>query len=685
MTFWSSNHRSNDTDDIDIYSPHVVKCFRGNEASFPSLLTHLSLDDIHALTMMTGKEEEAFVPARQQERQSKAFDPFLTTTAARMETSTTSTTRLGVFAGTTLRDDEKKNDSDEEMRRQRERRSSGSDNNHLVISLEQIENLDCAHNEKVLVTARVSDRFGNLKGKRCMFSSRKRAENSNTNIESSSSSNRKKDATTVNNNTNNAIEWGGETRDLLCRVGLRRDDRLVVEASVSNEGTFSGGLSKMMGGGASGKEKDKSCTQRVIGYGTCGLCCDRLEEEEGNGGGFGDGGFDDDDDNFPSDSKTSVTLIVPLRIGLSNTKNASRKCQAVVRVLFDVVPAMKKRIYLFRHGESAWNEAQRNVNVRNMMAYDHPLTEAGVAQCVRTAVLAKKPPTPTISTISSSSGNDDWEEVYANTYHVIVSPLTRAVQTAMILLAKHPATIKRNADVQKRNAAVKMASSSSSFATATTHSDLPPLIDIEGMNISGSPSVKTQTRREREEEDAQMWPRVDFRFSRACREIKSVGGLDSVGIECGGTRIFKRASEKLNLLNLAETQTIVDIFSERKCAEYFDVDSRDVRDKWWTAGDESDTSSSLVNERTKEFWEELKNSSHSSVSVVSHSDFIRKLLRQTTDDACNTRSAKETLKKVREHKICNAGCIGLDVMFNPRTGNIEVLECELLFGTTFQD
>lgn len=628
-----------------------------------------------------GKEEASFVPAQQQERQNKAFDPFLTTTATRMETSTT---RLGVFAGTTtettLRDDEKNNDSDDEMRQQRGRSSSGC-NNHLVISLERIENLDCASNEKVLVTARVSDRFGNLKGKRCMFSSRKRAENNNTNIESSSSSNSKKDATTVNNN--NAIEWGGETRDLLCRDGLRRDDRLVVEASVSNEGTFSGGLSKMMGGGASGKEKDKSCTQRVIGYGTCGLCCDRLEEE-GNGGGFGDDGFDDDDDNFPSGSKTSVTLTVPLRIGLSNTKNASRKCQAVVRVLFDVVPATKKRIYLFRHGESAWNEAQRNVNVRNMMAYDHPLTEAGVAQCVRTAVLAKKPPTPTISS-SSSSAIDDWEEVYANTYHVIVSPLTRAVQTAMILLAKHPATMKRNADVQKRNAAVKMASSLSSFATATTHSDLPPLIDIEGMNISGSPSVKTQSRREREEEDAQMWPRVDFRFSRACREIKSVGGLDSVGIECGETRIFKRASEKLNLLNLAETQTIVDVFSERKCAEYFEVDSRDVRDKWWTAGDESDTSSSLVNERTKEFWEELRNSSHSSVSVVSHSDFIRKLLRQTTDDACNTRSAKETLKKVREHKICNAGCIGLDVMFNPRTGNIEVLECELLFGTTFQD
>ena len=128
---------------------------------FPSLLTHLSLDDINALTMMTGKEEEAFVPARQQEqRQNKAFDPFLATTATRMETSTTST-RLGVFAETTLRDDEKNNDSDEEMRQQRES-FSGSNNNHLVISLERIEILDCAHNEKVLVTARVSDRFGNL-------------------------------------------------------------------------------------------------------------------------------------------------------------------------------------------------------------------------------------------------------------------------------------------------------------------------------------------------------------------------------------------------------------------------------------------------------------------------------------------------------------------------------------------
>ena len=81
---------------------------------------------------MTGKEEEAFVPAQQEQRQNKAFDPFLTTTATRMETSTTST-RLGVFAETTLRADEKNNDSDDEMRQQRERSSSGSDNN-LVIS-----------------------------------------------------------------------------------------------------------------------------------------------------------------------------------------------------------------------------------------------------------------------------------------------------------------------------------------------------------------------------------------------------------------------------------------------------------------------------------------------------------------------------------------------------------------------
>ena len=534
-------------------------------------------------------------------------------------------------------------ESDEEMI------NHGSSTNHLLMSLESLSNVDCSQKEEVRVTARISDRNGNLKGKRCIFSARKRTENEKENV----------------------IVWGGETRDLLCRDGLTADDRLVVEASVSNENVFgSMGLSKMMSG-TSGKDKDKSCTQKVIGYGICSLS-EHLKSDDG---------FDTNDDNNFIDNGKTLTLIVPLRMGLSNTKNASRKCQAVVRVLFGVIPAMKKRIYLFRHGESTWNEAQRNVNVRTMMANDHPLTEAGVAQCMKTAILASKPSIPTTYRDDESlSSNESWVEVYANTYHVIVSPLTRAVQTAMILLEKHPATMKRNADVQKRNKGARGAASPTSSSIAK-HLDLPPLIDIEGMNISGSPSAKTIE----DKHDDQMWPRVDFRFSRACREIKSVGGLDSVGLECGETKIFKRALEKLKLLNVAETQRIrdiVDIFSETKCSEYFDVDSRDVKDKWWISADDSDSSSSLVDERTKQFWKELKNSSHASVSVVSHSDFIRKLLRQTTD---GTGAAQEMLKKARERKICNAGCIGLDVMFNPRNGNIEVLECELLFGTTFQD
>ena len=546
-------------------------------------------------------------------------------------------------------EDDASSDKEEEEESDDEMRHHGSSTNHLLMSLESLSNVDCSQKEEVRVTARISDRNGNLKGKRCIFSARKRTENGKE----------------------NAIVWGGETRDLLCRDGLTADDRLVVEASVSNENVFgSMGLSKMMSG-TSGKDKDKSCTQKVIGYGICSL-----REHLKNGD-----GFDTNDNNNFIDNGKTLTLIVPLRMGLSNTKNASRKCQAVVRVLFGVIPAMKKRIYLFRHGESTWNEAQRNVNVRTMMANDHPLTEAGVAQCMKTAILASKPSIPTTYRDDESlSSSESWVEVYANTYHVIVSPLTRAVQTAMILLEKHPATMKRNADVQKRNKGARGAASPSSSSIAK-HLDLPPLIDIEGMNISGSPSAKTIE----DKHDDQMWPRVDFRFSRACREIKSVGGLDSVGLECGETRIFKRASEKLKLLNVAETQRIqdiVDIFSETKCSEYFDVDSRDVRDKWWISADDSDSSSSLVDERTKQFWKELKNSSHASVSVVSHSDFIRKLLRQTTD---GTRAAQETLKKARERKICNAGCIGLDVMFNPRNGNIEVLECELLFGTTFQD
>ena len=52
------------------------------------------------------------------------------------------------------------------------------------------------------------------------------------------------------------------------------------------------------------------------------------------------------------------------------------------------------------------------------------------------------------------------------------------------------------------------------------HLDLPPLIEFQGMNISGSPSAKTIE----DKHDDQMWPRADFRFSRACREIRNLSG-----------------------------------------------------------------------------------------------------------------------------------------------------------------
>ena len=39
-----------------------------------------------------------------------------------------------------------------------------------------------------------------------------------------------------------------------------------------------------------------------------------------------------------------------------------------------------KRIFYVRHGESKWNEAQRDINIANMMRFDHPLTLVGVQQ-----------------------------------------------------------------------------------------------------------------------------------------------------------------------------------------------------------------------------------------------------------------------------------------------------------------
>ena len=513
--------------------------------------------------------------------------------------------------------------------------NSRGNNAHVLITLEEIENIDKKYgSEKIQVCVRARDRFGKLKGRRVCFSSRKGNEN------------------------NAKISWG-ETRDLGSFCDREDEDDVLLCVECTIDGGESG-FNKMMMGAIGRSDSTSTSNNVVIGSGVHGLTK------------FFNNNADDDDE--------TMMIEIPLRIGLTN-KNGMKNAKAILNVSRRTITNRRvKRIWLIRHGESAWNEAQRNRDLKNMMAYDHPLTEAGVLQCEKVAKLALN------ASVAHVNSSDSKESAYGYCTSVWVSPLTRAVQTAMILLNGH-----YNTSTTSTSRIQTMPTNIGGGNIGNTY-DEPPLIDIGGMNISNNNNYNFYNNNNNSKETTEnenSKNKTEIRFVRSCREIKSVGGLDSVGVEMGKDAIFRRARDKLKELQSSTVlrDTISKFSDMDENNDYFDVDDRDVRDKWWISADDSDNSTALVDERTKDFWRELKNSSRAQHIVVTHSDFIRKLLRRCkigVSSSSSSTSSQNILEQVQEKKICNAGCIGLDVEFD-RNGDINVLDCELLFGTKFQD
>eukprot|EP00301_Raphidiophrys_heterophryoidea_P013057 c20399_g1_i1.p1 GENE.c20399_g1_i1~~c20399_g1_i1.p1 ORF type:complete len:461 (-),score=136.46 c20399_g1_i1:1402-2784(-) len=83
---------------------------------------------------------------------------------------------------------------------------------------------------------------------------------------------------------------------------------------------------------------------------------------------------------------------------------------------------VKKTLYLVRHGESVWNKAQSDLNVVELVSHtDHPLHKHGVQQAQALCSLIDK-------TDAHSASEMNFRAAQA----ILVSPLTRAIQTALV-------------------------------------------------------------------------------------------------------------------------------------------------------------------------------------------------------------------------------------------------------------
>jgi len=110
--------------------------------------------------------------------------------------------------------------------------------------------------------------------------------------------------------------------------------------------------------------------------------------------------------------------------------------------------ARRKTLYLIRHGSSMWNEAEANMRYDKMVGVDHPLNKDGVQQCTD------------LNDTWRSSGAwrhkvEKGDKGFEGASLILVSPLTRAVQTALVALHSHPTLRDRGLRLQRSMREVK--------------------------------------------------------------------------------------------------------------------------------------------------------------------------------------------------------------------------------------
>ena len=275
--------------------------------------------------------------------------------------------------------------------------------------------------------------------------------------------------------------------------------------------------------------------------------------------------------------------------------------------------ACTKDFFLIRHGESKWNKAQKDKNIGAMLAYDHPLDAAGVTQAraLRQLWMNKK----------TAGELSDLEQKFLHVDRVIASPLTRALQTAMLACSGLVALEKSKAEL-----------------------------------TSGSPPSLVLLRNLREKKNTR-------------------GSLDTIGKAVGGD-IKTRALEELEKVCGEDAASVVQRLSA------IAIDVNDCESAWWTeAGSDSKRS---LKSRFEELWATLRWFDINSAVLVGHSLFFREMMRLFIGKGFATRQP-ELVADLKTHKMNNAAVLHVRVTFPTDFAahmRPEITSAKLLFGST---
>jgi broad specificity phosphatase PhoE len=159
------------------------------------------------------------------------------------------------------------------------------------------------------------------------------------------------------------------------------------------------------------------------------------------------------------------------------------------------------------------------------------------------------------------------------------------------------------------------------------------------------------------------------KLTRVLREVRNIGGLDTIGKE-KGNGIMERVRAEM-------AQTVGADVADDACSVR--VDASSCQSNWWTPLGTKDTSSDLEN-RMRQLMTRIRFDSPSPYAIcVGHSLFFRELARAFISS--DLEQAKPELSHQLQHwKLGNAACLALQLDFaqSPRP----IVDAHLLFGST---
>lgn len=312
-----------------------------------------------------------------------------------------------------------------------------------------------------------------------------------------------------------------------------------------------------------------------------------------------------------------------------DTKRRGATANEPVSISFRLVPdeelarcSLTKRFFLIRHGESLWNEAQDENNVKGLLKFDHALNRIGINQCKALNTAWRNADVNTLTSL---------EKEFIHCPVIMCSPLTRCVQTALLSLHSHETLQKNGMTLQRNLREVKSTLGS---------------LDTLGVEI-GAENIKNRARN---------------CLLKVCRKT------DKEAKKRGSCEKDNGASP----LTGAEISARVDQVK---------VHDNDVVSKWWTPKNTYDNEKSL-RVRMDALMGTLRYLPSDAAILVGHSLLFRAIMKSFLSD--NYRAEELTREELSSRKIGNAAVVALDVTFPefPEESNsFEISRVTFLFGS----